>query len=247
MSDTIVKFDNVSKYYDMHLTDSGGIKNYLLNLGKRKQRKEKNRKVVFENLSFEIKRGELVAFIGRNGAGKSTLLSLISQVIRPDSGTIEVNSRISSMLELGAGFHPDLTGIENIELYGILMGFTKKEIHQKMDSIIEFAELKEYIYSPVRYYSSGMQARLGFSVISQLHPETIIVDEVLAVGDFKFRTKCNNVFQKFRDEGITIILVSHSGVDVKEFCTRAIWLDSGKICYDGLPEEALEAYEEKYT
>ncbi len=231
----------------MHLANTGGIKNYLLNFHKRKENKQAHTRTVLKDISFEIKKGECVGFIGRNGAGKSTLLSLISKVIKPNSGKIFVSERVSSMLELGAGFHPDLTGLENIELYGILMGFSKKAIKEKMNSIVEFSELKEYVHAPIRYYSSGMVARLGFAVISQLNPEIIIVDEVLAVGDFKFRSKCKTIFENFKEQNKTIILVSHSGSDIISFCTRAIWLDNGEMRFDGNPQEAMKAYESHYN
>jgi lipopolysaccharide transport system ATP-binding protein len=195
------------------------------------------------DLSFEIPHGQTVAFVGRNGVGKSTLLSLMAGVIVPNSGTVQVNGRVSSLLELGAGFHQDLTGRENILLYGVLLGFRRHDILKRMQSVIDFAELKERIDIPVRFYSSGMLARLGFAVVSQLDPEILLVDEVLAVGDFSFQAKCRATMEKFKKEGRTIVIVSHAPADVLNFCDRAIYLRDQKIQMDGNPSEVMAAYQ----
>lgn len=242
MSENAIVFNNVTKYFDKKFVDNGGLKNYLLNIHKRNQYCSSDKKVVLDNISFSIKKGESVGFVGRNGAGKSTLLSLIANVLKANSGDIKVNGQVSSMLELGAGFHSDLNGKENIELYGILMGFTRTAILSRIDEIVEFSELGEYIDAPIRLYSSGMLAKLGFAVISQLDPEIIIVDEVLAVGDFKFREKCIDVFQRFREEEKTMVIVSHGAADLENNCDRIIWIRDGKIAMDGNPKLVLDAY-----
>ncbi|MFK5947331.1 MAG: ABC transporter ATP-binding protein [Methylococcales bacterium] len=197
------------------------------------------------DISFEIKKGETVGFIGRNGAGKSTLLGLIAQVMLPTSGNVTVNSRVSSLLELGAGFHPDLTGRENLELYGVVLGFTRDEVAIKADSIIKYSGLDTDIDVPIRFYSSGMLARLGFSIIAHLDPEILLIDEVLAVGDHVFQEKCMETMSAFRKEGKTMIIVSHSSADIQKLCDRVFWIDNHKVRAVGLPEDVIKQYHEE--
>jgi lipopolysaccharide transport system ATP-binding protein len=200
--------------------------------------------LVLRNISFEIRRGTTVGFVGRNGVGKSTLLGLIAGIMRPDSGEITVDGRVSSLLELGAGFHPDLSGRENIELNGVVLGFSRAEVRRRIDSIIAFSELEEHIETPIRFYSSGMLARLGFAVVSQLDPEILLVDEVLAVGDFAFQAKCNDVMQQFRTSCGTIILVSHTASDIIDLCDEAFLIENHCIAASGDPREVMERYEQ---
>ena len=237
-----IEFKNVTKYYDSHTALTAGLKNYILNFHRRNEMRK--RFLVFEDVSFNIEKGTTVAIVGDNGAGKSTMLSLIAGVLRPTYGEIKVNQRVSSLLELGAGFHPDLSGRENITLYGVLMGFTRGEVSRRMDSIIEFSELHDFIDTPVRFYSSGMLARLGFSIISQLDPQILLVDEVFAVGDFSFQKKSKSVMDKFKKEGKTIIIVSHATNDVLEFCDRAIWISNHRMVMDSNPKKVIKAYTE---
>jgi lipopolysaccharide transport system ATP-binding protein len=238
---TAIKFENVSKSYSDRTFLTGGLKNYILNgfsAGKYKKRH-----TVLSNVSFEIRRGTTVGFIGNNGAGKSTLLGLIAGIMRPDSGQITVDGRVSSLLELGAGFHPDLSGRENIELYGVVLGFSRAEIRQRIDRMIAFSELTEHIETPIRFYSSGMLARLGFAVVSQLDPEILLVDEVLSVGDFAFQAKCNDVIQNFRASGGTIVLVSHSSTDILQLCDEVFLIENHGIAASGDPREVMERYQ----
>lgn len=237
----VIKFENVSKSYDDRAFLTGGLKNYVLNgfsAGKHKRSH-----LVLNDISFEIHQGTTVGFVGRNGAGKSTLLSLIAGIIRPDSGRVTADGRISSLLELGAGFHPDLSGRENIELYGVVLGFSRKEVRRRIDGIIAFSELEEHIETPIRFYSSGMLARLGFAVVSQLDPEILLVDEVLAVGDFAFQTKCNEVIRKFRASGGTMVLVSHSADDIVQLCDRAFLIENHGIAAAGDPRDVMKRYQ----
>jgi lipopolysaccharide transport system ATP-binding protein len=195
-----------------------------------------------KGVSFEVARGETFGIIGKNGSGKSTMLGLIAGVIRPDRGSVEVSGKISSLLELGAGFHPDLSGIENIILNGILMGHTKDQMLKKIDEIIEFSELGDFIYQPLRTYSSGMHVRLGFSVAVHVDPEILVVDEALAVGDLNFQEKCLKKMREFRESGATIILVSHGMSAIAKLCDRAAWLDTGEVMALGKPKDVIGKY-----
>ena len=193
-------------------------------------------------VSFSIQSGETVAVVGRNGSGKSTLLGVMSRVYKPTSGMVEMNGRVSSLLELGAGFHPDLTGIENIYLNGSILGMSRRVVRDRLDRIISFAELERFIDAPLRTYSSGMVMRLGFSIAVQVEPDILLVDEVLAVGDEDFQQKCYAKVREFQEAGKTIIFVSHDLKAIREVATRAIWLDSGEIKADDGVEAVLGAY-----
>lgn len=195
-----------------------------------------------KNVSLTINQGEMVALIGRNGSGKSTLLKMIAGVYKPTSGRVEVKGSIAPLLELGAGMHPELTGRENIVLNGLLMGYSKKQMQEKEESIIDFAEIGDFIDSPMKQYSSGMYTRLAFAVATEVDPAILIMDEVLAVGDTAFQEKCFRRIQRFREAGKTILLVTHSMSQVVEYCDRAVLLNRGSVVFDGAPEEAVEIY-----
>ena len=193
-------------------------------------------------LNLELKRGEVLGILGKNGAGKSTLLKMITGVVTPTSGTIEVNGKISSLLELGAAFNQELTGIENIYQHGQVMGLSKKEIERVKQDIIDFADIGEHIYQPVKTYSSGMFARLAFACAINVDPDVLIVDEVLSVGDMAFQLKCFKKFEQFKESGKTILFVTHSINDILRNCTRTIIIDGGKIIFDGDVKDGIEKY-----
>jgi lipopolysaccharide transport system ATP-binding protein len=194
------------------------------------------------NINFEIKKGERVGIIGRNGAGKSTLLKILSRITEPTQGRIEIKGRVVSLLEVGTGFHPELTGRENIYLNGALLGMTRREIQQKFDAIVEFAEIERFLDTPVKRYSSGMYVRLAFSVAAHVDPEILIVDEVLAVGDSQFQKKCLGKVSELGDSGRTVIFVSHNLGVINGLCNRAILLDGGQILMDDIPSKVIERY-----
>ena len=197
--------------------------------------------VCLKNVSFRIHKGEAVAVIGRNGVGKSTLLKIVSGILKPTSGWARCNGRISPLLQLGAGFDGNATGIENIYLNAAIMGYTKKEIDAKMPDILSFAELGDFIYSPVKTYSSGMLARLGFSIAISMEAEIMLIDEILAVGDVAFQQKCYDRLAELREKGLTFLIVSHSD-SVKTLCDRAIWIERGRVIADGPAEEIFDRY-----
>ncbi len=196
-------------------------------------------------LSFEIGKGEIVGIIGKNGAGKSTLLKLIAGVSSPTTGTIKVSKKVAPLIELGAGFHPELNGRENIFLNGVILGLKEAYIKQKFDEIVDFAEVKDFIDTPLKYYSSGMYMRLAFAVAVFTDPEILLVDEILAVGDEGFQKKCMDKMEEFKKRGTTIVYVSHAMDKVKEFCERVIYLEHGKCIFDGKAEEGIKKYREE--
>ena len=194
------------------------------------------------NVSLRVRKGESVALIGRNGAGKSTMLGLVAGSIYPTTGTVTVNGRMGALLELGAGFHPDLTGRENVYLNASLLGLDKEEIEDQFASILKFSELDEFIDVPLKNYSSGMQVRLGFSVAIHIHPDILIMDEALSVGDSAFQAKCMERIMEFKRAGKTLLFVSHSANQVEYLCDRVIWLEHGKVKMEGPTAEVLKAY-----
>jgi ABC-2 type transport system ATP-binding protein len=196
------------------------------------------------NVSFEVYEGETFGLIGENGSGKSTMLKCLTRILRPNSGTVVVNGKVSALLELGAGFHPELTGRENVFLNGAILGLPQKELRNRFDEIIDFAGVGEFIDEPVKNYSSGMYVRLGFSVAINVDPDVLLVDEVLAVGDEAFQRKCNEKFAQLRTQGKTIVLVSHSLGSVQNMCHRVAWFSHGHLMQVGPPKEVIEAYTE---
>ncbi len=205
-------------------------------------RRQRQEFVALRGVSFSVEEGESIGIIGRNGAGKSTLLSLVSGLAVPNRGVVKVNGRVAPLLELGAGFHPDLTGRENLMLNAALMGFAEKEIRLKQEEIIDFSGISEFIDEPLRTYSSGMSLRLAFSIAVNVDPEILIVDEVLAVGDQTFTRKCLERILEIRNMGRTFICVSHNPTLLRSLCDRGIWLDAGELVMQGPIGEVLEAY-----
>jgi len=195
-----------------------------------------------KDVSFEIEQGDRVGIIGRNGAGKSTLLKILSRITEPTSGIVGINGRVASLLEVGTGFHPELTGRENIFLNGAILGMSKAEIKRKFDEIVAFAEVEKFLDTPVKHYSSGMYVRLAFAVAAHLEPEILVVDEVLAVGDAQFQKKCLGKMENVGNEGHTIFFVSHNMEAISRLCTRAFLLNAGKLLIDGVPSDAIRGY-----
>jgi len=192
------------------------------------------------DVSFDVGKGEVLGFIGRNGCGKSTILQLICGVLTPSAGTIYTNGRISALLELGAGFNPELTGLENVYFKSSILGASKVETDNKIDDILAFADIGDFIHQPVKTYSSGMFIRLAFAVAVNVAPDILVVDEALSVGDFRFKQKCLRQIKKFREDGKTILFVSHDTSTVIEFCTKAIWLQDGKVFMSGTPADVCK-------
>ena len=205
-------------------------------------RKKEDSRTVLKNINLNIKKGETVALIGTNGSGKSTLLKLMTKIIYPTKGSLITNGKLTSLLELGAGFHPDFTGRENIYFNASIFGLTKEEIERRVDEIIEFSELGEFIDSPVRTYSSGMYMRLAFSVAINVDADILLIDEILAVGDQHFQDKCFAKLKELKESDKTIVIVTHSLDQVRKLCTRAIWIYNGEVRLDGKPDEVVDEY-----
>jgi ABC-type polysaccharide/polyol phosphate transport system ATPase subunit len=194
------------------------------------------------DLDLSIRSGETLGLIGRNGAGKSTLLKVIARVLRPTGGRVWVRGQVAPLIELGTGFHPELTGRENIYLTGSMVGFSRRQMRQKFESIVEFAELAPFIDAPLRTYSSGMVMRLGFAIATDVEPDILIIDEILAVGDEAFQQKCLVRMNRFREQGTTILFVSHKLDDIQSICERVVWIDHGRVCAEGAVDQVIEAY-----
>jgi len=235
---TAIEFQNVSKSFHWHtgrLLLRHRLENWL-----RGQRGE--RFYALKNVSFELEEGEGLAVIGPNGAGKSTLLGLVAGLATPDTGTVAVNGRIAALLELGSGFHPELTGAENVRVNASLIGLSRRRTAELFDQVVEFAGIGDFISEPLRTYSTGMIMRLAFSVAINMDPEILLIDEVLAVGDQAFQAKCFERIHRFRHAGKTLLCVSHAAAMVQELCGRAIWLDHGELMMSGRIRDVVEAY-----
>ena len=237
----MIRMTDVRKDFVVNQSGIASIKTLLLWWSKRTSLKLN----VLRGISFEVSKGECVAIIGKNGAGKSTLLSLLANIYKPTAGSVEIFGRVAPLLELGAGFHPDLTGIENIYFNGVILGLSRQQIKDRLDQIIDFSELRDQIGAPVRTYSSGMQARLGFSIAVHVDAEILIVDEVLAVGDNNFEKKCFAKIDEFRKSGGTILLVSHQLETVRRIADRCLLLQKGVITHEGSPSEVIADYLEE--
>lgn len=236
----VIGLEGVSVVYRIPHDQIGTFKEYVIRWFQRRIRYEKF--LALNNISISIYEGEVVGLIGHNGAGKSTLLKLISRVLAPTKGRVWVKGHVAPLLELGAGFHPELTGRENIFLNGAILGYSHKEMDEKVDRIINFSELEEFIDAPIRTYSSGMLARLGFAVATDAIPDILILDEIMSIGDEHFLKKSEARITQFFQNGTTIILVSHNLEMIKSLCTRVIWLDHGKILNVGAPSEIINEY-----
>lgn len=224
-----IEVNNITKSFKVYLDRSNNIKDFMIHS---KRRRYENRQVL-KGISFEVKKGEAIGLIGRNGCGKSTTLKLLTRIMYPDTGSIEIKGRVSSLIELGAGFHPDMSGRENIYINASIFGLGKKEIDRRVDDIIEFSELGDYIDNPVRTYSSGMYMRLAFSVAINVDAEVLLIDEILAVGDANFQEKCFKKMKEIKDKGTTIVIVSHSLGQIEAICDRTIWIEKGLIKAEG--------------
>ncbi len=255
MSDTVIKVENLGKKYilghqqqeryvalrDVLANSAKGLVKSFTN-GKTKTPADREEFWALDDMSFEIKQGDRVGIIGRNGAGKSTLLKVLSRITEPTTGSIRINGRIASLLEVGTGFHPELTGRENIFLNGAILGMGKTEIERKFDEIVEFAEVAKFLDTPVKRYSSGMYVRLAFAVAAHMEPEILIVDEVLAVGDSAFQKKCLGKMEDVGKEGRTVLFVSHNMSTIQKLCSTAMFLQAGKITFQGDTKEAIDLY-----
>lgn len=242
MNEPVIVFDNVSKSYPLYHHVRGGLKNFIFNLPKAISTIKSPHFEALRDISFEVKKGEALGIIGRNGAGKSTLLGLIAGVLKPNKGSVTVKNRVSPLLELGAGFHPELTGMENIMLNGVLMGMYREQVQKKLDEIVRFSELGDFVNQPIRTYSSGMLARLGFSVVANLGPQLLLIDEILAVGDLEFQKKCFAKMEEFKENGITIVFVSHNMSNVERICDRVMWIQHHQLEMIGETEKVVKAY-----
>ena len=259
----MIELKNVSMKFNLGI-EATSFKETFVNLFSKKKRKKINNDFwALQDISFEVKKGEVVGLIGSNGAGKSTLLKIVSGVMKPTKGKVTVKGAISPMIELGAGFDAELTAIENIYLNGAILGYSKKFIDEKFDEIVEFSELKDFLEVPVKNFSSGMTAKLAFSIATIVNPEILIVDEILSVGDIKFQEKSKNKMMELINGGTTVLYVSHSIESIKELCDRAIWIEHGKMIEIGpadiicdayfcaqmgmTPEEAIQRKKEEYN
>ena len=233
-----IQVKNMSKSFKVFSDKPSTLKERLVFWKKNNVEERK----VLKDVTLDINKGETVALIGTNGSGKSTLLKLMTKIIYPSSGTIKTEGKLTSLLELGAGFHPDFTGRENIYFNASIFGLTKEEINKRLDDIIEFSELEEFIDNPVRTYSSGQYMRLAFSIAINVEAEILLIDEILAVGDQHFQDKCFSKLRELRDSDKTIVIVSHSLDSIKKLCIRAIWIYDGKVKMDGNVEEVIDEY-----
>lgn len=233
-----IEVENICKSFKVYADKANSLKEKALSY---KRNKHNNRKVL-ENISFSVKKGEAIGLIGSNGCGKSTTLKLLTKIIYPDSGSITMKGRVSSLIELGAGFHPDMSGRENIYTNAAIFGLTRKEIDQRIADIIEFSELGSFIDNPVRTYSSGMYMRLAFSVAINVDADILLIDEILAVGDVSFQAKCFNRLQEIKKNGTTIVIVSHSLGQIEQICERTLWIKDGKIEREGIPHDVHFEY-----
>ena len=233
-----IEVNDIQKSFKVYFDKSNLLKERILFW----KRNRYERRDVLKGISFSVRKGEAIGLVGHNGCGKSTMLKLLTKIMYPDSGTIEMKGRVSALIELGAGFHPDMSGRENIYTNAAIFGLTKKEIDKKIDDIIAFSELAEFIDNPVRIYSSGMYMRLAFAVAINVDADILLIDEILAVGDAAFQEKCFNRLKEIKAQGTTIVIVSHSLDKIEKICERSIWIDGGRIRAEGEPEKVHAEY-----
>lgn len=234
-----IRVEHLNKEFLMYTSAYGSLKGMLLWW----KRSKRERLRALDDVSFTVGQGECLGVVGKNGSGKSTLLSVLARVYKPSSGEMQLNGRVAPLLELGAGFHPDLTGYENVFFNGVILGLTRREIADRMDEIVAFSEIGDYIGAPVRTYSSGMLLRLGFSVAVHVDASILLVDEALSVGDLDFQKKCMQRIESFKEGGGAILFVSHDMVAVRRAANRTLWMRNGRIVLDGPTEEVVTAYE----
>lgn len=239
MPDIALKFENISKYYKLYNSPKDRLKE-ALHPFRKKLHKEF---YALKHIDLEVKKGEIIGIVGKNGAGKSTLLKLIARIIRPSAGIMTVNGNVSALMELECGLNPEFTGVQNIYFYGIIKGYSREVMDQKLDDIVEFAGIGDFVHQPLKTYSSGMKARLGFALAINMEPEILILDEILAVGDELFRRKCYAKMEEFFKSGCTVFFVSHSIASVNEICTKAILLDNGEVILEGSPKLVTANYQ----
>lgn len=241
MTDNIaIRVDGVSKSFKLPHEKTSSIKGAVINFSKRKKGYETQQ--ALKDISFEVNKGDFFGIVGRNGSGKSTLLKLIAEIYTPDSGKITVNGKLTPFIELGVGFNPELSGRDNVFLNGALLGFSRKEMEAKYDEIVEFAEIERFMDQKLKNYSSGMQVRLAFSIAIQANSDILVLDEVLAVGDEAFQQKCVDIFEKYKANKQTIVLVTHDMESVRRFCNKAILLSDGQIIEQGQPSQVASKY-----
>ncbi len=237
-----IRFEEVTKRFVLQDDRPRSFKEAFVDAFRSKRGVEKRTLTALDSVSFELEHGESLGLVGPNGTGKSTSLKLVAGILEPTSGRVLVDGRVAALLELGAGFHPDLTGRENVYLNGSLLGLSRREMRSRLDRIVDFSELGRFIDMPVKHYSSGMYMRLGFATSIHVDAEILLIDEVLAVGDQAFQNKCRERISRLRNEGVTILLVSHSPQAVRELCRRALWLENGRILGEGTADDVLEDY-----
>lgn len=238
----MIRVKDVGMRFNLGIEKDNSLKMTFIRLFDKRKRLKKSDFWALRHVTFEVDKGDVVGLIGSNGAGKSTLLKVVSGVMKPTEGTVEVDGVISPMIELGAGFDPDLTARENIYLNGAILGYSKEFLDEKFDEIVEFSELKDFLDVPVKNFSSGMVAKLAFSISTVVDPEILIVDEILSVGDIKFQEKSKNKMLSMIKGGTTVLYVSHSLESIKELCNKVIWLNHGKIVMKGNTKEVCDAY-----
>ncbi len=238
---TVISLEQVSLWRRTQEEFSYDIKQTILSVLEGKHR-QPARKKILNDIHFNIEAGEQVGIIGANGAGKSTLLKVISGILKPTSGRVKIRGKIAPLIELGAGFDPDMPVVDNIIVYGVLLGFSRREMKRRIDSILDFAELEDYANIPVKALSSGMKSRLGFSIATDVRPDILILDEVLSVGDASFKDKCKQRIETFWEANVTILVVSHDLKFIEQWCQRAIWLEKGTIKFSGSAQEAAKLY-----
>jgi len=241
----MIKVDNVSMKFNLGIEKNFSLKLFFINMFKSKKNKPKKEEFwALKNVTFQVKKGEVVGFIGSNGSGKSTMLKVIAGVMKPTKGKIEVNGNICPMIELGAGFDMELTARENIYLNGAVMGYTKEFIDEKFNNIVDFSELRDFLDVPVRNFSSGMVARLAFSIATVVDPEILIVDEILSVGDIAFQSKSEEKMRNMISGGTTVLFVSHSLAQIEKICDRVVWIENGNVKKIGEPKKICAEYAE---
>lgn len=241
MSENALEVSHVTKSFRMHHEKTNSIKGLIVSRGRNRY----DDFTALSDITFDVHEGEVFGVIGHNGSGKSTLLKCMAGILQPNLGSIRVNKRMSALLELGAGFHPELSGRENVYLNAAILGMGRREIAARFDEIVDFSGLENFIDTPVKTYSTGMYVRLAFAVAINVDPQLLIIDEILAVGDVTFQQKCMEKFVDFRNEGRTIVLVTHAMNSVRDMCDRAIWLEHGRLVAEGDPAELVEAYTER--